>query len=339
MGGRLRRGQPLQARPLPDALAVTLPEFGETLRPTFAVEDLHRGNGEPDWALLVDVLPGEMPFDDAGPEEGRRWHASPQVRLERLLRETGVPAGLLFNGGALRLVYAPRARVLGITSRGRSTPSARCRADRCSSALCMLLGRFRLFAAPKNQSLLHILRESRKYQNVVSTKLAGQVLEALNELLRGFQAANEAAKGRLLDEIVREDPGHVYGGLLAVLLRLVFLLYAEDRGLMSTDPVYVGHYSLTGLFEKLRDDAGRFPDTMDQRYGAWSRLLRPLPPHLRRRRSTAPSSSRRGGATSSTRTRGRSSRGARALADAKSAAAWTCRRSRTGPCTASSTSS
>ena len=27
------------------------------------------------------------------------------------------------------------------------------------------------------------------------------------------------------------------------------------------------------LFDKLRIDAGRFPDTMDQRYGAWSRLL------------------------------------------------------------------
>ena len=75
----------------------------------------------------------------------------------------------------------------------------------------------------------HILKESRKYQSVVSTKLAGQVLEALNELLRGFQSANEVAKGRLLDATVRNDPDQVYGGLLAVLLRLVFILYAELR--------------------------------------------------------------------------------------------------------------
>src|SRR5439155_7003894 len=257
---------------LPDALAVTLPEFGETLRPTFAVENLHRGNGEPDWALLVDVLQREASFDDAGPEEGRRWHASPQVRLERLLRETGVPAGLLFNGGALRLVCAPR----GESSGSLTWPVyALCEVQGrpLLSALCMLLGRFRLFAAPKNQSLLHILRESRKYQNVVSTKLAGQVLEALNELLRGFQSANEAAKGGLLDATVREDPDHVYGGLLAVLLRLVFILYAEERGLLSLSASYVRNYSIVGLFERLRIDAGRFQDTMDQRYGAWSRLL------------------------------------------------------------------
>jgi hypothetical protein len=296
---------------------------------------LHRGNGEPAWALLVDVLPREAPLDDAGPEEGRRWHASPQVRLERLLRETGVPAGLLFNGGALRLVCAPR----GESSGSLTWPVyALCEVQGrpLLSALCMLLGRFRLFAAPKNQSLLHILRDSRKYQNVVSTKLAGQVLEALNDLLRGFQAANEAAKGRLLEEIVREDPEHVYGGLLAVLLRLVFLLYAEERGLMSTDQVYVGHYSLTSI---------NFASTPVASPTRWTSAT--APGHVcasssalsSTARSTAPCSSRRGAATSSTRTPGRSSRGARVLADARFAAAWTYRRSRTEPCTASSTSS
>ena len=33
------------------------------------------------------------------------------------------------------------------------------------------------------------------------------------------------------------------------------------------------NYSVTGLFDKLRGDAGRHPDTMDQRYGAWARLI------------------------------------------------------------------
>ena len=56
-------------------------------------------------------------------------------------------------------------------------------------------------------------------------------------------------------------------------MRLVFILYAEDRGLLSNDPVYVNYYSVTGLFDRLRADAGRYPDTMDQRYGAWAQLL------------------------------------------------------------------
>lgn len=258
--------------PIPDSLTLPLPEFGETLRPTYAVADLYNRGETPRWALLVQVLPPRTPLDDAGALDGkdaRKWHASPQVRLERLLRETDVPAGLLYNGVELRLVYAPR----GESSGHLTWPiGALCEVGGrpLLSALCMLLGRFRLFAAP--QPLLHILRESRKYQNVVSTQLAGQVLEALNELLRGFQTANAARQGQLLDGLVREEPLHIYGGLLASLLRLVFILYAEERGLLAGDEVYIRSYSLTGLFDRLRQDYGRFPDTMEQRYGAWARL-------------------------------------------------------------------
>ena len=118
-----------------------------------------------------------------------------------------------------------------------------------------------------------ILADSRKYQNVVSTKLAEQVLAALYELVRGFQAADDQRHGELLREVLADNPDQVYAGLLTVLMRLVFLLYAEDRGLLSNDPVYGNFYSVTGLFERLRADAGRYPDTMDQRYGAWAQLL------------------------------------------------------------------
>src|SRR5690606_9914241 len=33
------------------------------------------------------------------------------------------------------------------------------------------------------------------------------------------------------------------------------------------------HYSLAGLYERLREDAALHPDTMEQRYGAWAQLL------------------------------------------------------------------
>ena len=34
-----------------------------------------------------------------------------------------------------------------------------------------------------------------------------------------------------------------------------------------------GTTPLAGLYERLREDAALFPDTMDQRYGAWAQLL------------------------------------------------------------------
>lgn len=259
---------------LPDAVTLPLPEFGETLRPTYAVVDKYHRGGDRRFALLVQVLPHGTALDDAGPQpssgrDARKWHASPQARVERLLRAIDVAIGVLYNGVELRLIYAPS----GESSGHLTWPlAALCEVGgrQILGALHMLLRRSRLFAAPV--PLIHILRESRKYQNVVSTQLAQQVLQALNELLRGFQAANAAQRGLLLDSLLREEPTHVYGGLLASLLRLVFILFAEERDLLPSDEVYVRGYSLTGLFEKLRMDHGRFPDTMDQRYGAWTQL-------------------------------------------------------------------
>lgn len=141
------------------------------------------------------------------------------------------------------------------------------------AALHILLSAERLFSLPEKQRLPAILSESRKYQNTVSTQLAKQVLAALYELLRGFQAADDRRRGELLCEVLAENPNHVYSGLLTVIMRLVFILFAEDRNLLSSDPIYANYYSITGLFERLRYDAGRFPDTMDQRYGAWAQLI------------------------------------------------------------------
>jgi hypothetical protein len=254
------------------ALEVPLPEYNETLRPTHAVCEVEPKDPQHPWMMLIQVLPTGTPLDDAATLIDRGWHAPPQARFERLLRETRVPIGLLSNATQIRLVYAPRGETSGFATFSVSE-MAQVVGRPIFAALHMLLCEERLFSLGEKQRLPAILADSRKYQNVVSTQLAQQVLSALFELLRGFQAADDQRKGELLREILADDPNQVYSGLLTVLMRMVFILYAEDRGLLSTDPVYANNYSITGLFERLRADAGRYPDTMDQRYGAWAQLL------------------------------------------------------------------
>ena len=246
----------------PDGLAAALHEHGEVLRPDFVV-------GDPASPLaLVSVLPGGMPLDT--PRADTAWRATPEARLERLCRDAGVPIGILFNQASLRLTYAPRGETSGhITF--PIAPMAEPPGRLMLSALVMLLGAPRLFSMFESQRLPAILKDSRRYQAEVSTRLAGQVLLALHALLRGFEAADRMDDGALLGPAMK-DPAHVYGGLLATLMRLVFLLFAEDQGLVSQDPLYVEGYAVTGLFEKLREDASRHPDTMELRYGAWGRL-------------------------------------------------------------------
>jgi hypothetical protein len=254
---------------LPKALEVPLPDYSEVLAPTYAVPD---PASQGSWLMLVKVVAPGTSLDELPAEQDHRWHASPQSRFERLLRENQVPIGLLCNGDSIRLAYAPRGESAGHLT---FPVQAMCEvAGRpIAAALHLLLSADRLFSLPTNQRLPAILQQSRKYQNEVSTKLAEQVLRALNELMRGFQAANEASRGELLGEVLRDAPSDVYGALLTTLMRLVFVLYAEDRGLLSTDPVYLNNYSISGLFERLREDAALFPDTMDQRYGAWAQII------------------------------------------------------------------
>ena len=136
-----------------------------------------------------------------------------------------------------------------------------------------LLGQTRLLSLPRDKRLAALLEDSRKFQNEVSERLAEQVLHALYELLRGFQAAHDASEGRLLGRWLAEDPDEIYRGLLTVVLRLVYLLYAEERDLLPQDETFLGAYSVSGLYERLRADASLHPDTMDQRYGAYAQLL------------------------------------------------------------------
>ena len=143
-----------------------------------------------------------------------------------------------------------------------------------STAMRLLLREPRLLTLPRTQRLSALLADSRKFQNEVSEKLAEQVLHALYELLRGFQAAHDASGGDLLSKPLAEQPDEVYRALLTVILRLVFVLFAEERDMLPTeDATFSRYYSIAGLHERLRDHAAHFPDTMDQRYGAWAQLL------------------------------------------------------------------
>lgn len=257
---------------LPASLEVSLPDYNETLQPTYALRDFDPAENARDWILLVKVLPKGTDFDSIGEVDSRQWQASPQAKFERLLRQTRVPIGLLIDGQQIRLVYAPEKELSGhITF--KLAEMVKVAGRPILAAFHMLLCAERLYSVGERERLPAILENSRKYQNVVSTKLASQVLEALYELLRGFQAADDQTQAVLLHDVLAKDPDHVYRGLLTTLLRMVFVLYAEDRGLLSTDPVFANYYSITGLYERLRVDDGRYPDTMDQRYGAWAQLL------------------------------------------------------------------
>ena len=251
-----------------ETLEIALPELQVVLSPTWAVpgdEDTDRA-----WTMLIGVEDDGVDFDQP-PDDSVGWNASRHARFERLLRETQVPTGLLCTEQRIRLIHAPQGETSGhITFEfdQMKQPAGR----PILAAFDMLLGVDPLFNAVPEAQLPALLARSREAQAEVSTKLSRQVLAALHELLRGFVAADARGTGAIA-KLAQRDPEQLYGGLIATLMRLVFVLYAEDRDIMPDHPVYQQHYSLGGLFAKLREDAAAWPDTMDQRFGAWAQLL------------------------------------------------------------------
>ena len=255
------RTEPLQVPPSPSP--------SEATRPAVPASADERNDEPSPWQLLVSVIdPGED-FDHS---TTGGLELSAHGRMERLLRHTRVPAGLIFNGTALRLVSAPAGENSGWLDFHVADMLQTAGRPICS-AMRELLGQTRLLSVPADKRLAALLHDSRKFQNEVSERLAEQVLHALYELLRGFQAAHDASKGELLGGQLVDDPDEIYRGLLTVVLRLVFLLYAEERDMLPQDEVFLGAYAVSGLYERLREDAAMHPDTMDQRYGAYAQLL------------------------------------------------------------------
>jgi hypothetical protein len=257
-------------------LCRTLPEHGTLLEPHMALlwrDGEERDKEDPPVQALV-LLHPDLDADGRGQFGANQWEASPHQRLERLLRETGVGTGILISRNSLRLVHAPRGETAGwitwpLTALGRAEGRP------MLAGLKLCLGRNAFWTGPRETRLRHLLKLSREAQNEVSEKLSSQVLEALYELLRGIHRADQARIGAL----AASDPRHLYEGLLTCMMRLVFLLYAEDRDLLPTHKgnglgeLWEHGYSIKSLYSRLLDDEALNPDTMDERRGSWGQLL------------------------------------------------------------------
>jgi hypothetical protein len=255
------------------ALSVTVPEHATLLAPDLAL--LWNGEapeGIPAQALVM--LHRSLDADGRNQFASGEWEATPHQRLERLLRATNIGVGVLVARNTLRLIYAPPRESAGwlswsLASLGR--PEGR----PMLAGLKLCLGRNAFFTGAAGTRLRALLEASREAQKAVSEKLSGQVLAALYELLCGLHRASPAQ----IEAIAEREPHHLYEGLLTCLMRLVFLLYAEDRDLLpsSDDPhlkqLWESGYSIKTLYARLLVDEALNPDTMDERRGGWGQLL------------------------------------------------------------------
>ncbi|HEY1013511.1 MAG TPA: hypothetical protein VGE07_12450, partial [Herpetosiphonaceae bacterium] len=249
---------------VPAALQAELPEHGETLRPDLAL--LGDGPGAAP-LLLVQLVPLSQELEK--PLADRRWKASPATRMMELLHAANVRLGLLTNGEHWMLVSAPRGETTSFVSWYAELWLDEPVTQR---AFRSLLHASRFFGVAASETLAALLDDSAANQQDVTDQLGAQVRAAVELLIQSLDAIDKD-QGRTLLAGIAEP--RLYEAALTVMMRLVFLFSAEERGLLRLgDPLYDQFYAVSTLSAQLRaaaDQQGE--EVLERRHDAWSRLL------------------------------------------------------------------
>lgn len=244
---------------LPDTAKADLPEHGVHLEADIAIVD----PSKPDVPLLlISTYAPDTDLDAVFEKDGLA--ASPADRMVTLSRRTECPIGLVTNGERWMLVHAPSGSVAGYTSWyarlwGQERETLR--------AFVSLLG-IRRLTGPEEDALPGLFERSLAHQGDVTDALGGQVAQAIEVLMRALDRADQDRNRELLRGI---PPETIYEAGLTLMMRLVFVLSAEERGLLLLgDPTYDAHYAISSLRAQLAEEDAK---VLEHRMSAWSRLL------------------------------------------------------------------
>ncbi len=225
-----------------------------------------KGDGGSAPMLFVSIMPDGTDLEKVKVGDG--WPVPILERMTLLCRDKGVRLGLVTNGERWMLVNAP----VGSTSSHVSWYARLWFQEPVTlKAFQSLLGVRRWFG-PKEETLPAILEDSLQHHEEVTDTLGEQVKRAVEVLVQCLDKADQDRNRELLHDV---PPAELYEAGLTVMMRLVFVLCAEERGLLLLDdPIYDQHYAITTLRGQLAEEADQHGhEVLERRHDAWTRLL------------------------------------------------------------------
>jgi hypothetical protein len=238
------------------------PDYAVTATPTGAlVYDDTIG------ALVMVVDPG----DSLREPPGDGWAASPIDRMEELLRTDAVPIGLVTDGRWWAIVSA---REKTMVASGIVDALTWIDEPLTRNAFIELLRPVRLIGGKAEDRLTELFRESVTAAEEITEALGVQVRRAVELLVQALSEAALDARRRGEPDPLPVNRAEVYEAAVTVMMRVVFLLFAEERGLLPQSQLFAVGYGISDeldeLDRRLRDDGA---ETLDATHLTWHRLL------------------------------------------------------------------
>lgn len=246
----------------PTGLTAESPNGAVTVAPWAALS----GEGKPE--ALVTVVDRT---DDLRSTGADGWSANAIDRMAVLLRETGVTIGIVTDGRWWALVSAAK----DVTTASGVWDALLWREERPSRDAFLALASFTSIAGGVPEKRLPLVFEkSVASAEEITEALGDQVRRAVELVLQSMSDTHLRALAQDEPSPLPEDPKAVYEGAVTVLMRIVFLLFAEERGLLPEHDLYRSSYAIARIREQLQRDAtATSVEALDHSWETWHRLL------------------------------------------------------------------
>ncbi|MGW1181452.1 Eco57I restriction-modification methylase domain-containing protein [Streptomyces drozdowiczii] len=248
--------------PAPATAEVRSPDYTVTVRADGALV-----HGDTTGALVLVTDPTDSlrdPLTDG-------WSASPIDRMEELLRASGVPIGVVTDGRWWAIVSA---RPQTMVASGIVDAQTWIEEPQTRNAFIELLQRRRLVGGKQQDRLTELFGESVTAAEKITEALGTQVRRAVELIVQALSEGALDAQRRGEPDPLPSARGEVYEAAVTVMMRVVFLLFAEERGLLPQSRLFAMGYGISDeldLLDAREKEEGE--QSLDATFLTWHRLL------------------------------------------------------------------
>lgn len=199
------------------------------------------------------------------------WAATPVDRCEALLRENSVEIGIVTDGRWWGLVCA---REGSMTASGIVDALTWVEESRTRDAFLTVVGRQHIIGGDPAERLSVLFEESIAAADEITEALGAQVRRAVELLIQSFSESAAEAERRGMPNPLPDRSHDIYEAAVTVMMRAVFLLFAEERGLLPSGELFEQGYGISGELRRLtarKNDESE--EALDATSLTWHRML------------------------------------------------------------------